>query len=224
MRVALFLVATNLRSLLSRTISQPIKNTMEFSFTLPTTTSSGTTPFQPSQAFTFQAQGTRQGTFTSTGATHPQHDQSQLLLGESHGDDSYGRVAQTRAHGVGDTKQWRQRIISHIEDRIKDKRASLQNSRRAGLNGPPQEHHLHRLVNSTPTGSLLDMRAASQEELSFSQFSHASSVGSDKITPEEERVWYHLDFGTWAGSRMLWGTWTVLMHWYSALYIYQHRG
>ncbi|KAF8925622.1 hypothetical protein BGZ52_006695 [Haplosporangium bisporale] len=159
---------------------------MEFSFTLPTTSSSGTAPFQPSPAFTFQAQGTGQRTFASIEATHPQHDQSQLPLGESHGDDSYGRVAQTRAHGVGDTKQWRQRIISHIEDRIKDKRTSIQNSRRAGLNRPRENHH-HSHVNSTPVESQLDMRAASQEGLTFSQLSHASSANSDEITPEEER-------------------------------------
>ncbi|KAG0088493.1 hypothetical protein BGZ93_006696 [Podila epicladia] len=163
---------------------------MEFSFALPTVTSSGT-PLQPPPAFSFQAQGTGQGafTFTSTGtAAHPSHDQSLLPLGESQADDSYGRVAQTRAHGVGDTKQWRQRILSHIEDRVKDKRISIQNSRRAGLNGSSaQEHHSHTHVNSS-TGSQLDLqRAASQEGLSFSQLSHASSTGSDEITPEEER-------------------------------------
>ncbi|KAG0333102.1 hypothetical protein BG000_009481 [Podila horticola] len=161
---------------------------MEFSFTLPTATSSGT-PLQPPPAFSFHAQGTGQEafTFTSTGTTaHPTHYQSLLPLGESQADDSYGRVAQTRAHGVGDTKQWRQRILSHIEDRVKDKRISIQNSRRAGLNGPlPQEHQHHNHVNSS-AGSLLDLQGAvSQEGLLFSQSSHASSA--DEITPEEER-------------------------------------
>ncbi|KAG0039230.1 hypothetical protein BGZ82_009175 [Podila clonocystis] len=161
---------------------------MEFSFALPTATSSGT-PLQPPPAFSFQAQGTGQGafTFTSTGiAAHPSHE-ALLPLGESQADDSYGRVAQTRAHGVGDTTQWRQRILSHIEDRVKDKRISIQNSRRAGLNGPSQQEHHHHHVNSSSQGSLLDQRASSQEGPSFSQSSHASSTGSDDITPEEER-------------------------------------
>ncbi|KAG0351169.1 hypothetical protein BG005_009340 [Podila minutissima] len=163
---------------------------MEFSFTLPTATSSGT-PLQPPPAFSFHAQGTGQGafTFTSTGTTaHPSHDPLHPL-GESQADDSYGRVAQTRAHGVGDTKQWRQRILSHIEDRVKDKRISIQNSRRAGLSRPPppHEHHHHTHVSSS-TGSQLDLQsAASQEGLSFSQLSHASSTVPDEITPEEER-------------------------------------
>ncbi|KAF9100286.1 hypothetical protein BGX23_000049 [Mortierella sp. AD031] len=42
-------------------------------------------------------------------------------------------ISLKRIHGVGDTKQWRRRLIHQIEDRIKDRRESLQNTRRAGL-------------------------------------------------------------------------------------------
>lgn len=38
-----------------------------------------------------------------------------------------------REYGVGSTAQWRKRIITQIEDRIKDKRHSIFNARRIGM-------------------------------------------------------------------------------------------
>ncbi|KAG0379027.1 hypothetical protein BGX24_001949 [Mortierella sp. AD032] len=40
-------------------------------------------------------------------------------------------ISLKRIHGVGDTKQWRRRLIHQIEDRIKDRRESLHNAKRS---------------------------------------------------------------------------------------------
>ncbi|KAG0273465.1 hypothetical protein BGZ95_010729 [Linnemannia exigua] len=39
-------------------------------------------------------------------------------------------ISLKRIHGVGDTKQWRRRLIHQIEDRIKDRRESIHNAKR----------------------------------------------------------------------------------------------
>jgi hypothetical protein len=46
---------------------------------------------------------------------------------------NYERVSLKRARGVGNTTQWRKRLITQIEDRIKDRRTSIHNARRSGL-------------------------------------------------------------------------------------------
>ncbi|GJJ76165.1 hypothetical protein EMPS_08524 [Entomortierella parvispora] len=48
-------------------------------------------------------------------------------------DNPYDRVSLKKSRGVGSTRQWRDRLISQVEDKIKEKRTSIQNSRRAGL-------------------------------------------------------------------------------------------
>jgi len=48
-------------------------------------------------------------------------------------DNPYDRVSLKKSRGVGSTRQWRDRLISQVEDKIKEKRTSIQNGRRAGL-------------------------------------------------------------------------------------------
>ncbi|KAF9571507.1 hypothetical protein EC968_000470 [Mortierella alpina] len=43
------------------------------------------------------------------------------------------RTPLKREYGIGETKQWRRRLITEIEDRVRDKRISMHNARRTGL-------------------------------------------------------------------------------------------
>ncbi|KAG0217987.1 hypothetical protein BGX31_011718 [Mortierella sp. GBA43] len=93
---------------------------MEFTFT----STSSSTPPTGSLAPT--------STSTSISTANPGGAQpEQVVFGHSPG--TIDRTFVKREYGVGNTAQWRKRIISQIEDRIKDKRHSIHNSRRAGL-------------------------------------------------------------------------------------------
>lgn len=93
---------------------------MDFTFTVPsgippinfgsttsTTTSDATSPKQP----------TSSTTTTSAIDSLDEH------------------ISLKRIHGVGDTKQWRRRLIHQIEDRIKDRREAIHNAQRRGFVG-----------------------------------------------------------------------------------------
>jgi hypothetical protein len=90
---------------------------MEFSFT---PTSSSTTS---AAAAIVRAQSEQVG----FGQPLEALSSSQSLFG------TIDRTPVKKEYGIGDTAQWRKRIITQIEDRIKDKRHSIQNARRMGL-------------------------------------------------------------------------------------------
>ncbi|KAF9579830.1 hypothetical protein BGW38_003750 [Lunasporangiospora selenospora] len=135
----------------STAASLPTSNSSESSYgQTPQGFGSGLTPGTlpgPGNAFQNQAQGiaTQPFCFSSTNsvpffgnaapAPAPIQPSMTSWTMNSYSDDSnpYDRTALTRAHGVGNTKRWRERLISHIEDRIKDKRIALNNARRKGL-------------------------------------------------------------------------------------------
>ncbi|KAG0325029.1 hypothetical protein BGZ99_001126 [Dissophora globulifera] len=79
----------------------------------------------------------------------------------------HDRVPLTKEHGVGSTTQWRKRIINQIENRIKDKRLSIQNARRTGLQqtaGPQESHPIPAITNTTAIAAIQDTTAISDEE------------------------------------------------------------
>ncbi|KAF9911166.1 hypothetical protein BX616_010657, partial [Lobosporangium transversale] len=126
---------------------------MEFSFTatpstIPTVAPTGVT--SPEQ-FAGISSGTQQpnclpSTFTFTTSnskmiateaaiTGQQTNQFQSLF-QPQSQNQYDRVSVKKEYGIGDTSQWRKRLITQIEDRIKDKRISIHNARRSGLQQP----------------------------------------------------------------------------------------
>ncbi|KAG0306979.1 hypothetical protein BGZ98_001346 [Dissophora globulifera] len=79
----------------------------------------------------------------------------------------HDRVPLTKEHGVGSTTQWRKRIINQIENRIKDKRLSIQNARRTGLQqtaGPQESHLIPATTNTATVEAIQDTTAISDEE------------------------------------------------------------
>ncbi|KAG0319766.1 hypothetical protein BGZ97_001501 [Linnemannia gamsii] len=103
---------------------------MDFTFTAPsgippitfgsTTASSSSNPTTTTDAATWKS------TTTSTTSTTTPSDALDSL--DEH-------ISLKRIHGVGDTKQWRRRLIHQIEDRIKDRREALHNAQRRGFVG-----------------------------------------------------------------------------------------
>ncbi|KAG0041401.1 hypothetical protein BGZ83_001859 [Gryganskiella cystojenkinii] len=71
-----------------------------------------------------------------TSATQPTFNLPSLTTFDTEGvnpDNPYDRVSVKKSRGVGSTRQWRDRLITQVEDKIKETRASIQNSRRTGL-------------------------------------------------------------------------------------------
>ncbi|OAQ36682.1 hypothetical protein K457DRAFT_131876 [Linnemannia elongata AG-77] len=93
---------------------------MDFTFTVP----SGIPPI------TF---GSTTSTTTSD-ATSPKQPTSSTTT-TSAIDSLDEHISLKRIHGVGDTKQWRRRLIHQIEDRIKDRREAIHNAQRRGFVG-----------------------------------------------------------------------------------------
>ncbi|KAF9406833.1 hypothetical protein BGZ94_002943 [Podila epigama] len=177
---------------------------MEFTFSAPAgSASTGSTPAAstsihnsslPAKAFSFPT-STAFSFPVQASSLHQQHESSILMdhLQHEAPDDSYGRIAQTRAHGVGDTAQWRQRVLHHIEGRIKDKRASLQNARRSGLQQSLSHEHSRQqqqqaLLSSSSIQQQRDPSILTSETVgSQAGFSSHSSFATDVISPEEEQ-------------------------------------
>ncbi|KAG0264092.1 hypothetical protein BG011_007487 [Mortierella polycephala] len=104
---------------------------MEFTFTPPNapTSNFAATGQVVTTASTSAPTETQSGTSINVGSF-----QNRASSATSHGaPPTYERVSLKRSHGVGETKQWRKRLITEIEDRIKDRRASIYNARRTGL-------------------------------------------------------------------------------------------
>ncbi|KAG0007116.1 hypothetical protein BGZ65_006661 [Modicella reniformis] len=76
------------------------------------------------------------------------------------------RTSVKKERGVGCTAQWRKRLITQIEDRIKDKRHSIHNARRMGLQGSddPRDTLFDEQPQTITSGSTLDASAISEEE------------------------------------------------------------
>ncbi|KAK3814078.1 MAG: hypothetical protein J3Q66DRAFT_345571 [Benniella sp.] len=118
---------------------------MEFSFT---PTSSSTTP---AAAALVRAQSEQVGFGQPLEA---------LSSSQSH------RTPVKKEYGIGDTAQWRKRIITQIEDRIKDKRHSIQNARRMGQQRSIDSSGPSSLTEPVQTtdGSTQDTAGISEEE------------------------------------------------------------
>ncbi|KAF8947157.1 hypothetical protein BGZ47_010175 [Haplosporangium gracile] len=81
-------------------------------------------------------------------------------------------ISLKRIHGVGDTKQWRRKLIHQIEDRIKDRREALHNAQRRGFSVSA--------IGST-SGSRSSERGASSRTVSGGdEFSGAAMVGGSQ--------------------------------------------
>ncbi|KAF9155583.1 hypothetical protein BG015_009366 [Linnemannia schmuckeri] len=81
-------------------------------------------------------------------------------------------ISLKRIHGVGDTKQWRRRLIHQIEDRIKDRREALHNAQRHGFSVP---------ANGSTSGSgSSGHRASSRSVNGGDEFSGAAVVGGSQ--------------------------------------------
>ncbi|KAF9968369.1 hypothetical protein BGZ70_004529 [Mortierella alpina] len=85
------------------------------------------------------------------------------------------RTPLKREYGIGETKQWRRRLITEIEDRVRDKRISMHNARRTGLQATPLEDGMtraaqtahtaqHGLMQPHPTEPLVNHGAVMGEE------------------------------------------------------------
>ncbi|KAF9401522.1 hypothetical protein BGX21_001423 [Mortierella sp. AD011] len=96
-------------------------------------------------------------------------------------DPQYDRVSLKREHGVGNTTQWRKRLITQIEDRIKDRRISIHNARRIGLQQYPSDAQT---VDSR-TGGLASIAPSTiQPQLAADESISKESANSEE---EEER-------------------------------------
>ncbi|KAF9124350.1 hypothetical protein BGW39_008289 [Mortierella sp. 14UC] len=94
---------------------------MDFTFSVP----SGIPPFTFGSSTSTTPPATTAATSTNTASTTTSNAalESSLSSMEEH-------ISLKRIHGVGDTKQWRRRLIHQIEDRIKDRRESIHNAKR----------------------------------------------------------------------------------------------
>ncbi|CAO3567267.1 unnamed protein product [Mortierella alpina] len=61
------------------------------------------------------------------------------------------RTPLKREYGIGETKQWRRRLITEIEDRVRDKRISMHNARRTGLQALSLEDGMARAAQTVHT-------------------------------------------------------------------------
>ncbi|KAF9951141.1 hypothetical protein BGZ72_007261 [Mortierella alpina] len=72
------------------------------------------------------------------------HTMAASGLGSSLHPPSAQRTPLKREYGIGETKQWRRRLITEIEDRVRDKRISMHNARRTGLQATPLHDEIAR--------------------------------------------------------------------------------
>ncbi|KAF9203037.1 hypothetical protein BGZ49_006867 [Haplosporangium sp. Z 27] len=91
-------------------------------------------------------------------------------------DPQYDRVSLKKEHGVGNTAQWRKRLITQIEDRVKDKRISIHNARRTGLQQHTSEADLI-------TGGLV----STSTPIAFQTGVEESISETPTVSEEEER-------------------------------------
>ncbi|KAF9191986.1 hypothetical protein BGZ50_008931 [Haplosporangium sp. Z 11] len=104
---------------------------MEFTFTPPSATTSAFAA--AGQAATAASTSTPNGTQSGTSINVGSFQNRVSSVTNHEASPTYERVSLKRSHGVGETKQWRKRLITEIEDRIKDRRTSIYNARRTGL-------------------------------------------------------------------------------------------
>ncbi|KAF9105559.1 hypothetical protein BGX27_009565 [Mortierella sp. AM989] len=152
---------------------------MEFTFTATPSTitsSAGVIPRAPSEGIKFRPFSDVVSEPHSSIVTSAVEEASIIPTGTV--DSQYDRVSLKREHGVGDTKQWRKRLITQIEDRIKDRRISIHNARRTGLQQQPNaSHEIGFSTGDSTSISAVQLQTATEES--------ASEVSI--ISEEEER-------------------------------------
>ncbi|KAF9297925.1 hypothetical protein BGZ88_008519 [Linnemannia elongata] len=140
---------------------------MDFTFTVP----SGIPPI------TF---GSSTSTTTSD-ATSPKQPTSSTTT-TSAIDSLDEHISLKRIHGVGDTKQWRRRLIHQIEDRIKDRREAIHNAQRRGFVGATGSSGSG---NESGVGSRATSGGVGDE---FSRAALPGSQGGEAVGPSEALV------------------------------------
>ncbi|KAI1310263.1 hypothetical protein EDD11_003763 [Mortierella claussenii] len=125
---------------------------MEFTFTANVAPTPASTPATAPPTVAPSMQEANTFGFTSMTQPHDSHQGSIAFLAPTSAaavasiaitaggvNSEYDRVSLKKERGVGNTTQWRKRLIHQIEDRIKGKRISIHNARRPGLQQQQQQ-------------------------------------------------------------------------------------